>query len=521
MVRLWGIDYGLPCTYCRPDEDRLISTALRLSLEDPNPHYFIWPGLFFYSTRGILEAATLVRRVAGGIAGGSSADLYRDDPAYFHLILRYIFCGFGVATVYLLGLLGKRLFSPRVGLLSAFFLALSFLHVRDSHFAMLDIPATLLAVGFFLSAWSVYSRGRWGDYLRAGAVLGLAVATKYYAVLLAVPLITAHLSRSSPDRAGFRRLLSALALGAVLFALASPYTFLDAASFAREIKDGIMAPQFVDGFHLLPGLETARGWLYHITFSLRYGMGWPLELLALAGVGYGVWRMIGGKVPERLILSFFLIFYLALSFQKPCFIRYTMLLLPFLYLLGAALLARVAPRRAGGGFLLVLAALLVVLEPAVRIVRLDGLLSRTDTRLTAGTWMRENIAPESVVIFPQPKIFGRPAGYFRYPRRIILAGNDEAGALRDLVSAPFAGKKYAVVSEHPLAYSRLKPEIKKLLGEMSDSSHTITGDRVSSTGAVYDPFDAFYVPVAGFRGVDAPGPTIRIYDLIRFVDKSD
>ena len=512
LVRLWGIDYGLPCTYCRPDEDRLISTALRLSLEDPNPHYFIWPGLFFYSTRGILEAATLARRLFGGIAGGSPSDLYREDPAYLHLILRYIFCGFGVATVYLLGLLGKRIFSPRVGLLAAFFLALSFLHVRDSHFAMLDIPVTLLAVGFFLAAWSVYSRGRWGDYLRAGAVLGLAVATKYYAVLLAVPLITAHLSRSSLDRDGFRRLFTALTLGAVLFALASPYTLLDAASFAREIKDGIMAPQFVDGFHLLPGLDPARGWLYHITFSLRYGMGWPLEILALAGVGYGVWRMIGGKVPERLILSFFLVFYLALSFQKSCFIRYTTMLLPFLYLLGAVLLARISPPRMGGGLLLGVV-VLVVLEPAVRIIRLDGLLSRPDTRLTAGIWIRENISPESVVIFPQPMIFGRPAGYFHYPHRITLPENADAGALRDIISAPVAGKKYAIVSEHPLAYSRLKPEMKKLLGEMSDSSHTITGDRVGSAGAVYDPFDAFYVPLAGFRGVDTPGPTIRIYDL--------
>ncbi len=30
-VRVWGIGYGLPSTYCRPDEDRLIAVALRLS----------------------------------------------------------------------------------------------------------------------------------------------------------------------------------------------------------------------------------------------------------------------------------------------------------------------------------------------------------------------------------------------------------------------------------------------------------------------------------------------------------
>jgi hypothetical protein len=30
---------------------------------------------------------------------------------------------------------------------------------------------------------------------------------------------------------------------------------------------------------------------------------------------------------------------------------------------------------------------------------------------------------------------------------------------------------------------------------------------------IYDPHDAFFVPVAGFEGVHAPGPRITIYEL--------
>jgi Dolichyl-phosphate-mannose-protein mannosyltransferase len=509
---LWGIGYGLPCTYCRPDEDRLISTALRLSLADPNPHYFIWPGLFFYLTRGILEVATQGYRLLEGGFTGSSLDLYIADPAYFHLVMRYIFCGFGVATVYLIYRLGRELFSSFVGLLSAFFLGLTFLHVRDSHFAMLDIPATLLAVGIFLPFGYIVRRGRWRDYLWAGFLLGLATATKYYAVLLVIPLVTAHISRpGSPGGSAWRRLAVALFLAVAVFIAGSPYTLLDGPAFIREVKAEIFTSQYIEGFRLVSGLKAPRGWLYHIIFSFRYGLGWPLEIVSLLGVGYAAFRAARGKIPERLILSFVIPFYLVLSFQKSCFIRYTTLLLPFLCLLGAALLFRLLPRNRFRVILAVAAALAVVLDPAVRVIQLDRLLSLPDTRLSAGEWMRDNISPKSGVIFPQSMIFGWPDGFFFYPNRIALPAGSGPGPLPSLLSAPVPKKKYIVISEHSLSYSRLDPEVKILLENESEGIYTIKGGGEGRQDVVYDPFDAFYVPLAGFAGVDFPGPKIRVF----------
>ncbi|MFH1038554.1 MAG: glycosyltransferase family 39 protein [PVC group bacterium] len=511
-VRLWGIDYGLPCTYCRPDEDRLIATALRLSLRDPHPHYFIWPGLFFYLTRGVLETAALIHRLLESGPAVTPLRLYLADPTGFHLVLRYIFCGFGVATVYFLYRLGRRLFSPAAGLLASFFLALTFLHVRDSHFAMLDIPAALLAVVFFLPAERICERGRWSDYLWSGLLLGLASATKYYAVLLAVPLITAHLSRGGRGkRSGRWRLTAALVLSAAIFLAGSPYTLLDAGSFARQIKDEILAPQFVSGFHLLPGLQTPRGWLYHIVFSFRYGMGWPLEVLALVGVGLAVLRAIRGRIPERLLLSFILPFYLALSFQKSCFIRYTTLLLPFLCLLAAVLLVSLRSRGKCPAVLLALLSASIMLEPALRIIGLDQLLSRPDTRNLAGDWMEGNIPLTSAVIYSQPFIFGRPDGFFRYPNRISAPQGLGAAEMRSLLDLDLPGTKYAVIHESPLAYSSPDPEITRLLAGEGELVYRIDAFQLYRARVVFDPFDAFYVPLAGFREAAFPGPDIRIY----------
>ena len=506
VVRVWGIGYGLPCSYCRPDEDRLLAVALQLGRGDLDPGYYIWPGLPFYLSRLVLEASAPLRPA---LSQGSAWRLYLADPAFVHLVFRYVFCVFGVATVFLLYRLGRRLFSPGVGLLSAFFLALSFLHARDSRFAMLDIPLTLLAVGFFLPAAGILLRGRNRDYLVAGLLLGLAGAVKYYGAVLAVPLVTAHFSRPG-DRRG-SCLATALAVAAGVFFLSSPYTLLSAGSALRDIRSEIFAGQFVTGFHLLPEITTPRGWLYHPLFSLRWGLGLPLELIALPGAGYLGWRALRGARAERLLISFIIAFGLVLAFQRSCFIRYATVLLPVLGLAAAVLLGRLLPPCLKRGWLLAGLGALLMLEPAVRIVRLNLLLSRADTRVSAGSWMVENIPPSSLLIFPQPLLWTRPDGHYLYPNRAVLPPGSGREELRGLLELPFPGEKWVITGEHPLAYAGLDPGIREMLERGGGPARSFPALRDGGRGAVFDPFDAFFVPLAGFPAVPAPGPEIRFY----------
>ena len=519
LVRIWGIDYGLPCTYCRPDEDRLINTALRLSGGDLNPHYFIWPGLFFYLTRGVLEATTFLAGWIEKEPGLSSRALYLLHPSLFHLVLRFIFCAFGVASVFFLYRLGKKMFSPATGLLAAFFLSLSFLHARDSHFAMLDIPATLLGVIFFLKAWDIYRKGRWSDYLWSGLWCGLSLGTKYYGGLLLIPLLAAHFSRP-PVRAGMRRnrwfdprFWAAVALVVSVLAATSPYLFLDAGSSYRQIKEDILTSQFVEGFDLVPRVRTARGWLHHLTFSLRYALGWPLELICLLGVGYAAWRGWRGEAASRLVLAFLLPFYAALALQKSCFVRYTMLLLPFLCLAGAELIIALGSRKRKYAWLMIPVVLIAVSDSAFRLVRHNILLSRPDTRMLASAWMEENIPLNSLILFPHPLIFGRPFASFKYPHRISLPGEEKREFLQALLPFSSRGIKYLIIDEHPLAYSELDPELKELMTEGADLIYRVQAYRKGETESVYDPFDAYYIPLAGLKNQFFPGPTIEIYRL--------
>ena len=98
---------------------------------------------------------------------------------------------FGIASVYLLYLIGRRLFSERAGALAAALLAVTVNHVYISRLAMQEafvIFFILLASFCFLRA---FERPRW--FLFAGAALGFGLLAKY-TVFVAVPIFLAHLA---------------------------------------------------------------------------------------------------------------------------------------------------------------------------------------------------------------------------------------------------------------------------------------------------------------------------------------
>ena len=48
IVRLWGIDFGLPYRVARPDESYLVSAGLSFGMGSLNPNNFIYPSLMMY-----------------------------------------------------------------------------------------------------------------------------------------------------------------------------------------------------------------------------------------------------------------------------------------------------------------------------------------------------------------------------------------------------------------------------------------------------------------------------------------
>ncbi|MCX6348866.1 MAG: hypothetical protein NTV79_05120 [Candidatus Aureabacteria bacterium] len=163
--------------------------------------------------------------------------------------------------------------------------------------------------------------------------------------------------------------------------------------------------------------------------------------------------------------------------------------------------------------LLAIAVLVIIAEPADRLLRLDALLSRPDTRALASDWMLENLPPTAPLRFLHPLIFGRPPAASFYPNRLALpegvTAQQISAAIREIAHRGW----YFILDEHPLDYSYTPPELRGMVSREAKTVFTVDPFVPAARPAVFDPFDAFYVPIDGFDAVRLPGPAIRIYRI--------
>jgi hypothetical protein len=282
-LRLWGIKQGLPYIYNIDEAGHFAPKAVAMSSHGLNPHYFVNPPALTYLLH-------LVFVVWFGGGHGVTRE-YALHPDRVFLAARVTVALLGTAAVWLLYLLGARLFDRGVGLLAAALEAVAFLPVFYGHLALNDAATLLPLTLSLLGSAGVMQDGRKRDYALAGIGLGLACASKYTAGIAIVPLaaaVAAHYLASTPG-AG-RRVLEGMliaagcALGA--FLLANPYALLDFQRFHSELVHQSSLSEEAQG---KLGAPKQGGLLYYL-WSFSWGLGWVPALAALGGAIAIWWR---------------------------------------------------------------------------------------------------------------------------------------------------------------------------------------------------------------------------------------
>lgn len=416
-LRLWGIGFGLPHLY-HADEPIVVNHAMAYGTGDLNPHFFKIPPLASYILFFCYGIYFLIGRTAGWFANSEEfAGLFLTDPTPFYLIGRVILGALmGTATIYLVYRLIAKHFSKAHGLLASFFLAVTFLHIRDSHYIYADIPLLLVLVAGFFPIFRILEREKWMDYLSFGFLAGVAVATKYNGAFIYPSFLLAHFLRThsaatrdtvlqksrSPMEPTWQqlgqslilrrplRMLCVLAitmwLSLVTFGLLNPFSWLDANFFIKEL--------LTQG-----GSMGAAGFFHHLRCSLWGGLGFSLCLFSLAGFFCSFTRF----EPKRMIFaSFVLVYYFLLAVFSQPYDRYVLPLVPFLVFFAADFLLAVS-RRMGFKSLGVFSLALVIASPSLTKAMLsDRLFSRKDTRTIACEWVETNLPTGSKIALDIP-----------------------------------------------------------------------------------------------------------------------
>lgn len=535
-LRVAGLDFGLPLAEARPDEQTIAYQAMKFGRGDLNPHSFNYPSLFKYVVFVLFGGDFAVGRVLGRFGGQEDflRAFFAADPE-FRLLMR--------AWSAVLGTVGVALVARTPGgLWGVFLLAVSFLHVRDSHFGVTDITMVTLTTGAVVLALELQRNASLRAAAGAGLVAGLATSTKYNAALLVVPLVAAAATARGPGGlwpAPTERVrLAAVALGVMAagFLLGTPYALLDARQFVTDFRYEM--GHLAEGHHI----DVGVGWLHHATATLPDAVGWPVYVL---GVGAMIMGSFGNGRLAAVLFSFPVVYFLAIGRGNTAFYRYMLPVVPFLCIGTGAFLAAVHTRF---GKVVALGLGVAVAAPSfARALDADRLFLAGDTRSAMGAWIEENVPSDSVIVHAGAYT-GAPMLQRNVPNQTreyaAKAGRADAGGFRkpdelkwyeadrpmyDVLFVRKAGIDFAsqrsveelradppewleIESSGLIFYSAVPPEVHALAEERYELVHEeIAADDHSA--ATFDQQDAFYMPTDGFSRFSRMGPNLRLYRL--------
>ncbi len=322
-LRLWNLTAGLPYSV-GVDEPQVVDRAVAMMhTGDYHPHFFDYPGLFIHT-----QLVVAVARFLLGVVAGEYRALDHFTAIEFYPTARFVTACLGVATVWLTARVGAR-WGRRESLIGALVMAVMPMHVRESHYALTDVPVTFLVTLTLLATLRAHERPTLWRFAQAGAAAGLAAATKYNGGLVVLLPLLAVWPSWTDAVTRVRAYVLVVGTATSAFLLTAPYTVLDLPTFLREF-----ARLHSEYNRSVPPTPP---WLVYAK-HLRLNFGWPALVAALAGVALSVVRLVrsrdeGGRLRWLLLLAFPVVYFWMLSGRSLIFGRYLLPLVPMLCVL--------------------------------------------------------------------------------------------------------------------------------------------------------------------------------------------
>jgi len=374
--------------FFHPDERAVVSAVQRLSFSPFrwNPDFFAYGSLPIYIARVVSSVASYVDPGAatydGIIVNG------RRQSAVF-----------GVLTVLLLILLGRRLYGDAVGIVAGLLLAACALHIQNSRFLAVDVTLTFMVLLALFAFLRVSSEGRLRDYVAAGAAIGLATACKFSAMPLFLPLGIAILHRLFVEG----RLVPILGRGVaavlaafIAFAIAEPYALLNFERFYHDIVEQSHMVRHAGDFAYTTQYMHTPKFVYDLQQMAIWGMGPALGFAAiwatLSRIGWA-WRQ--RSAADWILLSWVIPFFLITGWFEVKFPRYLLPIYPLVILWAAEWIVR--RYREGGWIGRSLAPLVIVGTLATGAAFLST-YTQKHTVVRASEWVYSHIPPGSKIL---------------------------------------------------------------------------------------------------------------------------
>lgn len=439
-LRIPTITYGLP-VFEGADDLFVVQPALEIaSLIKPATQFGLPDSTLFYGYGVVFRVVFEVLDVLGLTNGAHPLDDYITYHATWPLMtVRVINIVMTVGIFILLYLCGRKLFSKSSGALAVVLAASSWILLEHTIHARPDLLSAALALGVLYTSLLIIEHSTTRNYVIAGVLVGLSIATKYPLALTGLMIIAAHGTRHAWNiRTMFasRHLWIAGGIALLTFSIATPLFWpllpraIDQLRYeARSSHSG------ADGLSFWGNLG------FYTTHVLNYGIGTLVSILAAIG---GLQLLVKRRSHALLVLVFPVGLILALSLHGLHWDRWMIPVVPFIALLAGYVITtirgalsqkqadadtRPRPLRGRGarvsaslsafggavparpanclhhllwdrGYTLGLAivAVSLIMPPIVRTTRTFNSFRHPETREIAKQWVIENAIPNASVV---------------------------------------------------------------------------------------------------------------------------
>jgi 4-amino-4-deoxy-L-arabinose transferase-like glycosyltransferase len=438
-VRLPGLSSELGHTPIDVDENRLGANVQHFFVTGELGHETVehYPGAVFW-----LFAAGSFLGYLKELARGSllSPDQLPVDLFVRSARLCNVFAGAAIAAFS--GLVGRRLFGDRAGLLAAVIVGIVPLSVDTTTLERNDPGMVLAVVAAVLLALISLEDPRRLWVIGSGALAGIAAGIKYSSVFALVPAALAAGGRG-PLQDRLARVSLAILGFVVAVGVTNHFVWADFPTFLRQLADQVA----ITGRGHWAATDNPAA--FYVEILDRFGTGWPLLLLAASFAVYG---LCSGTLRHVVFLSFPLLYIWFMTHRPAQFPRWVFPMLPFVAVAGAGALAAIcrlpllrpisaSARRAT----VVRFAPAIIIVAALWVPVTAGVVSFS-RRVTSPThtlverWFEQHAAPQSVVILE--------TGWLDLQRSdVIVRRVPELKALLDGGPSQLAGAQWVVVPE--------------------------------------------------------------------------
>lgn len=338
-------------------------------------------------------------------------------------------------TIFMLYLIVAKVYGKRAAVLATAFSALAALQIQQSHFFTTDLfvnffmfLAIYFAVlivaykentpvveefapgaGYFTGGWKILRHPLFLWSLAFGFALGMAMASKINAAVLAAMLPGAFALRyfardkEQPLPADYWSLLALFLIAGgfatiVSFRIFQPYAF-DGIGFNPQWMANIVEQRAqANGEADLPwNLQWARRThLYSFTNLTVWGLGLPLGILAWIGFVLMGWRIVKGEKQHLLLWAWTAAYFGWQSLQFNPTMRYQLPVYPLLAMMAAWAVTSYKLQVTSYGsrianYALRIAGVIVLVLTAFWAFAFHGIYLRDETRIAASRWIFENV----------------------------------------------------------------------------------------------------------------------------------